>query len=89
MGYLLGFFFLNFFKTDTPCFRCMGFFSASLREGGGERSEPEGACATNTLRSQQTECFFVRAFSFHRYRGPPPSRREACDSSPCWFYCRL
>ena len=57
--------------------------SASLREGGGifaRKCRKESACTSNfavflSVRSHS------RAGSFHRYRGPPSSRRKACEAS--------
>ena len=64
-------------------------YSASLREGGGEHSEPEGAGDIHAYHSPQEKYFsFVHAGSSHRYRGPPSSRRRALSlKHPTLTFC--
>ena len=64
-------------------------YSASLREGGGEHSEPGGAGDINAYHSPQKKHFsFIHAGSSHRYRGPPSSRRRALSlKHPTLTFC--
>ena len=77
-----------------PCICCRlpvngQIYSASLREGGGEHSEPEGAGDINAYHSPQKKHFsFVHAGSSHRYRGPPSSRKRALSlKHPTLTFC--
>ena len=64
-------------------------YSASLREGGGEHSEPEGAGGIIAYHSPQKKHFsFIHAGSSHRYRGPPSFRRRAFSlKHPTLTFC--